>query len=83
MNWATNNFQVSLEIDVMHIGSGLVAVHHMVNWAIKSPSVSIFELRQTALEVSDGRLFGFLRGAVGDEAASGTSYHCKDLRRLA
>jgi hypothetical protein len=81
MNWAMYNFPVSLEIDVSHIG--LVAVHHMVNRGIKSPSASIFALRQTALEVNYGRVFGFPRGAVGDEAASDTSYHCRDPQRLA
>ena len=81
MNWATYNFRVSLETDVSHIGP--VAVHHMVSWGIKSPSANIFELRQTALEANDGRVFGFPRGAVGDEAASDISYHCRDLQRLA
>lgn len=66
-----------------HIGSGLAAAHHMANWVIKSPSESIFELQQMTLEGSDGMLFGFPKGAVGDEAASGTSYHCMDLQRLA
>jgi hypothetical protein len=81
MNWAMYNFPVSLETDVSHIG--LVAVHHMASQGIKSPSASIFELRQTALEANDGRVFGFPRGAVGDEAASDISYRCKDLQRLA
>jgi hypothetical protein len=83
MNWVMNNFQVSLEIDESHIGFDLVAARHKASWVIKSPSVSIFELRQTVLEGNDGRVFGSLRGAVGDEVAWGTSYHCRDLQRLA
>ena len=78
-----NSFQVSLEIDVTHIGSGPVAAHHMANWAIMSPSESISELQQTALEENDETVCGFLKGVVGDEAASGTSCHYKDLQRLA
>jgi hypothetical protein len=82
-SWATNSFQASLEIDVIHTGSGLVAAHHMANWVITSPSANISELLQTVLEVSGGTLFGFPRDAVGDEAASDISYHYMDLQRLA
>ncbi len=82
-SWATSNFQASLEIGVIHTGSGLVAAHHMANWVIESPSENIFELQQTALEGNDEMVSGFLKGAVGDEVASDTSYHCTDLQRLA
>ena len=78
-----NSSQVLLEIDGTHIGSGLVAAHHMANWAIMSPWESISELPQTVLGESDETVFGFLKGVVGDEAASGTSCHCRDLQRLA
>lgn len=70
-------------IGVNRTGFGLVAVHHMGNWVIVSPSASIFELRRRALEVNDGRVFGFPKGAAGDGAASGISYHCMGLQRLA
>jgi hypothetical protein len=83
MSWAMNNCQVSLEIDVTHTDSDPVATHHMVNWEIKSPSASISELQQTALETNDAKVFGYPKDAVGDEVASGTSYHCKGLQRLA
>jgi hypothetical protein len=83
MGLVTNSFQASLVIDVTHTDSGLVAAHHTANLAIMSPSVNISELLQRALEVSDGPLLDLQRGVVGDEAAWGTSYHCKDLQRPA
>jgi hypothetical protein len=55
----------------------------MVNWEIKSPSASISELQQTALETNDAKVFGYPKDAVGGEAASDTSYYCKGLQRLA
>jgi hypothetical protein len=35
------------------------------------------------LEVSNGSELDLQKGVVGGEAASGISYHCKDLQRLA
>jgi hypothetical protein len=69
--------------DVTHTDSGLVAVHRTANLVIMSPSASISEPPQRVLEVSDDSLLDLQRGVVGDEAAWGTSYHCKDLQRLA
>lgn len=70
-----SSFQVLLVTAVSRTGFGLVAVHHMANSGTMSPWESIFEPRQTVLELSGERVFGHQKGVVGEVAAWGTSCH--------